>query len=62
MVCPSVVDSEMSSDLEYDVETLPMGRLALPSDVAPAIVFLASDDASYITGVALDINGGTYFA
>ena len=43
---------------EPDIETIPLRRLGTPEDVAKAIVFLASDDASYLTGVILDINGG----
>lgn len=40
------------------VAQVPMGRLGRPEDTAAAAVFLASDDASYITGVCLDVNGG----
>lgn len=40
--------------------TIPMGRVGQPSDVASACVFLASDWASYVTGVVLDINGGLH--
>jgi 3-oxoacyl-[acyl-carrier protein] reductase len=39
---------------------IPAGRLGTPDDVAGAICFLASDDASYITGTTLDVNGGFY--
>ncbi len=38
--------------------TVPMGRFCEPDDVAAAMVFLASDDASFITGVALEVDGG----
>ncbi|MGW0177185.1 SDR family oxidoreductase [Rhodococcus sp. NPDC003322] len=37
---------------------IPMGRIATPEDVASAIVFLASDQASFLTGVCLDVDGG----
>jgi 2-[hydroxy(phenyl)methyl]-succinyl-CoA dehydrogenase BbsD subunit len=37
---------------------IPLGRLGDPADVANAILFLASDEASYITGICLDVNGG----
>ncbi len=40
------------------VKGIPMGRRALPEDVASAILFLASDDASFLTGVGLDVDGG----
>lgn len=46
---------------EEDFEaTIPLRRLGQPQDVANAILFLASDLASYITGIVLDINGGLY--
>jgi NAD(P)-dependent dehydrogenase (short-subunit alcohol dehydrogenase family) len=37
---------------------IPLGRLGTPDDVAYAILFLASEEASYITGATLDVNGG----
>lgn len=37
---------------------IPLGRVALPEDIAAAVVFLASDDAAYLTGDAIDISGG----
>jgi 3-oxoacyl-[acyl-carrier protein] reductase len=41
---------------------MPIQRLSTPEEQAAAIAFLASDDASYINGVALDVNGGLYMA
>src|ERR1700719_4338713 len=41
---------------------IPLGRLGVPRDVAASIVFLASDEAAYITGHVLDVNGGMYLA
>ncbi len=39
---------------------IPLGRLAQPKEVATVIAFLASDDASYVNGVCIDVNGGSY--
>jgi meso-butanediol dehydrogenase/(S,S)-butanediol dehydrogenase/diacetyl reductase len=44
--------------LERLVERIPLGRPALPREVASAIAFLASEDASFITGVNLPVDGG----
>ncbi|MEM7020786.1 MAG: SDR family oxidoreductase, partial [Pseudomonadota bacterium] len=38
--------------------TIPLGRLTDPTDVAASITFLASDDAAFLTGVCLDVDGG----
>ena len=40
------------------VAQIPLGRVGRPSDIAHAVLFLASDEASYITGICLDVNGG----
>jgi 3-oxoacyl-[acyl-carrier protein] reductase len=37
---------------------IPLGRVGVPADVANAVAFLASDDASYITGHVVNVNGG----
>lgn len=44
------------------LERIPLRRLAQPEEVATVIAFLASDDASYVNGVCIDINGGSYMA
>jgi 3-oxoacyl-[acyl-carrier protein] reductase len=41
---------------------IPLGRLARPEEVASVIAFLASDDASYVTGVTIDVNGGSFMS
>jgi 3-oxoacyl-[acyl-carrier protein] reductase len=40
------------------VATIPLGRMSMPKDVAAASLFLASDDAEFLTGVALEVDGG----
>src|SRR5699024_3886354 len=64
-VFPGVIETPMTKNLESSAETLqqinaltPLGRLGQPEEVARAILFLASDDASYITGAELAIDGG----
>lgn len=44
------------------LERIPLRRLGQPEEVATVIAFLASDDASYVNGVCIDINGGSYMA
>ena len=46
---------------ERNREAIPLGRSATPDDIAAAALFLVSDEASYITGEVLDVNGGSYF-
>jgi len=46
--------------LDKIVETIPVGRMAEPSEVARAVLFLADEKSSYITGQVVNINGGLY--
>jgi NAD(P)-dependent dehydrogenase (short-subunit alcohol dehydrogenase family) len=63
-VCPGPIDTQMVRGPLNDAEVgdvaarIPMQRLGRPADVANAVGFLASDDAGYITGACLDVNGG----
>jgi len=52
------VDSLPSDLREQLVSTIPLGRLTEPSDVATAVLFLASDEAAFLTGVCLAVDGG----
>jgi meso-butanediol dehydrogenase/(S,S)-butanediol dehydrogenase/diacetyl reductase len=68
-VCPGIVETEMwrawlstmpdpSTALREVLALQPLGRIGVPRDVANAIVFLASDEAAYITGTAVYVDGG----
>ena len=61
-VNPGIIDSPMMAWSAEDIARLtastPLGRLGTTDEVAAAVVFLASDAASFITGVHIDINGG----
>ena len=60
-VAPGFIKTDMGDSLDApDLQTVPLRRLGTAEDVAKSIAFLASDDASYLTGVVLDINGGCH--
>ena len=66
-VSPGLVDTEIMAELSSDerqnmFQSLPMGRAATPLEIAEAVAFLASDDAGYITGVDINVNGGSYIS
>ena len=66
-VAPGFIETPMTDVLPDKVKEelktrIPLGRMGSARDVASAIVFLASDEASYITGHVLDVNGGMYLA
>ncbi len=66
-VAPGFVETPMTdllgAKVKDDLKTrIPLGRMGSARDVAAAIVFLASDEAGYITGHVLDVNGGMYLA
>jgi NAD(P)-dependent dehydrogenase (short-subunit alcohol dehydrogenase family) len=68
-ICPAIVETELVKGLfseseagrqarEVRIDTLPLGRFGQPNDVAELAVFLASDEASWITGTAIPVDGG----
>lgn len=65
-IAPGWVDTAMAregvnSRIEGILATIPMGRMASPDDCAAAAAFLLSDEASYLSGQVIDINGASYF-
>ena len=64
-ITPGFIETEITEVLSDSIkdkykEIIPLSRFGKPEDVAKAVLFLASDDSSYITGEVLKINGGLY--
>ena len=62
-VAPGLVETEMTADLTDEqqqavLQMTPLGRAATPEEIAPAVAFLASEEAGYITGAVLTVDGG----
>ncbi len=65
VVAPGFIATDMTAELPEDLldtarAHIPLGRMGQPSEVAAAVVFLASDEAKYITGQTLNVDGGMY--
>ncbi|MET9337937.1 MULTISPECIES: 3-oxoacyl-ACP reductase FabG [unclassified Nonomuraea] len=60
VVAPGFVQTDMTADLDHEaiVKNIPLGRQASPAEVARVVRFLAGDDASYITGAVIPVDGG----
>ncbi len=67
-ICPGYIATEMVKAVPQDVmeksilPQIPVGRLGEPEEIARCVVFLASDNAGFITGATITANGGQYFA
>lgn len=66
-VAPGFIDTDMTKTLSEQqiaalLQQIPLGRLGLPEDIASAVSFLASPQASYITGTTVHVNGGMYMS
>ena len=64
-VAPGFIETDMTADLpdaarQAIVDQTPLGRIGSPEEVAAAVVFLASEEASYITGQVVRVNGGMH--
>jgi len=64
-VTPGFVDTDMTQALtpeqrEAMLKAVPLGRVATAREIATAVVYLASDEAAYVTGQVLRVNGGMY--
>ena len=65
VVAPGYIETDMTADLadkakEAMVSQIPLGRPGTAEDIAAAVVFLASDEAAYITGQTIHVSGGMY--
>ena len=63
VIAPGMIQTAMTDDLNEDqsarlLSTIPLGRLGSPDEIAASVIYLASDEAAYVTGVTLHVNGG----
>ncbi len=61
-VAPGIIESDMTAELPQEIikEYVPLGRMGSPKEVASLINYLMSEDAGYITGQVISVNGGMY--
>lgn len=62
VIAPGIIKTEMTEDIPRNIikEIIPMARAGQPEEVAKVVRFLCSEDASYITGQVISVNGGMY--
>ena len=63
VIAPGMIRTDMTDNLNEDqsarlISTIPLGRLGNPDEIAASVIYLASDEASYVTGATLHVNGG----
>jgi 3-oxoacyl-[acyl-carrier protein] reductase len=65
VVCPGVIETEMTAQLRRNQammdrwrEEIPLGRIGQPEDIAGLVLFLCSEEAAYLTGQAINLDGG----
>jgi 3-oxoacyl-[acyl-carrier protein] reductase len=59
-IAPGMIRTKMTREFGYKGEWCPVGRLGDPEDIAGPVLFLASDDSSYMTGAIVNVNGGLF--
>ena len=62
-ICPGLIDTEMNNNISEDakrevIESTPLGRIGTPTDISSLVKFLFSEDASFITGQIITVDGG----
>jgi acetoacetyl-CoA reductase len=68
VICPGYINTDMMKAIDEKVlneriiPQIPVGRLGTPEEIARCVLFLASDDAGFITGSTISANGGQYFS
>ena len=66
-VCPGYIDTDMVAAvsekvLEWIIAQIPVGRLGKAEEIGALVAYLASDEAAFMTGAVISINGGQYMA
>lgn len=64
-IAPGYIETEMTKNIPEDIlkkiiEGIPLGRMGKPDEIARAVVFLAADEAAFITGETISVNGGQH--